>query len=113
MLFSFSEFHILSSDSETSFGILYKPRLLAVPRAHLVSGEVESLEPIVASEGALLDVGDVVVGEVQLHQDFEVLERIAVYLLQKNMKIQDSVQVRFLGWAVLKMIYETLELSLC
>ena len=97
MLFSFSEFNILNSDSKTSFGIQCKPRLLAASRAHLVSGEVESLEPIVASEGALLDVCDVVVGEVQLHQDFEVLERIAIYLLQKNRKIQRSAKVFFLG----------------
>ena len=58
-------------------------------------------------------MGDVVVGEVQLHQDFEVLERIAVYLLQKNRKVQDSVKVRFLGWAVLRGVHETLELNFC
>ena len=66
--------------------------MLAAPRAHLVPGEVESLEPVVAPEGALLDVRDVVVGEVQLHQDFEVLERIAVYLLQRNRKYKTQLK---------------------
>ena len=57
---------------------------------HLVSCEVKSLEPVVAPEGTLLDVGDVVVGQVQLHQDLEMLERVAVYLLKEDEKCRFS-----------------------
>ena len=52
--------------------------------SHLVSSEIERLEPVVTPEGALLDVGDVVARQVQLHQDLEVHERVAADLLQEG-----------------------------
>ena len=47
----------------------------------LVVIEVQCLQPLVAGEGPRGQVGDVVVGQVQLHHDLEVLERVGVDIL--------------------------------
>ena len=60
----------------------------------------QGLEPFISGKRLRFDLGDVVVGQVKLHHDLEVLERVGVNFLKGKNMILMMIQVKEWLWPV-------------